>query len=106
MAGRVAPLPMANPLQTTVKRQPSRGAASPAPAARLCVVYPPGLIATHTLGDSPVVLGRDPDGADLLLADGTVSRRHLQVEWLNGPGLHFAADLGSSNGSRIDGAAL
>jgi DNA-binding NtrC family response regulator len=97
---------MGDPLQTTVKRPASRRGPAPAPTARLCVVYPPALVGAHALGDAAVVLGRDPEGAGLVLADETVSRRHLRIEWMNGPGLHFATDLGSRNGSNVDGVAL
>ena len=98
---------MAETLKTTVKRSPSRErTAAPAQPARLCVVYPPERAAARPLQDEPLVIGRDPAEASLVVDDATVSRRHVRVEWLNGPGLHFASDLGSSNGSSVDGAPL
>jgi len=94
-------------LKTTVRRSESRREDSaPAQPARLCVVYPPDLAAAHALGDGPLVIGRDPAEAGLLVDDATVSRKHVRIEWQNGPGLHFATDLGSRNGSSVDGVAL
>lgn len=50
----------------------------------------------------PIVLGRECDG--LLLADEKVSRQHLRL----GPGVSgvIVTDLGSTNGSFIDGARI
>jgi len=98
---------MAEPLKTTVKRPPSRErAAAPAQPARLSVVHPPERAVTRALGDEPLVIGRDPAEAGLVVDDDTVSRKHVRIEWMNGPGLHFVSDLGSRNGSALDGAAL
>src|SRR5438045_3752229 len=98
---------MREPVKTTVRRSASRrGIAAPAQAARLCVVHPPELTARHALGDDALVIGRDPAEAAAVVNDATVSRRHVRIEWQNGPGLHFASDLGSRNGSALDGVAL
>lgn len=82
---------------------PSRDA-RPA-AARLTAVYPPGLAASLCLADGEVVLGRRPRSEELGLAleDPTTSRRHFAVRWDAGRGEHVGVDLGSRNGSRVDG---
>ncbi len=53
-----------------------------------------------SIGTAPVVVGRAPE-ADLIIADVTVSRRHAELV-VAGPGLAIR-DLGSSNGTRING---
>lgn len=54
----------------------------------------------HPLAVGSTVLGRGSD-ADITLADTGTSRRHLEVQW-NGTQA-TARDLGSTNGSRING---
>lgn len=54
----------------------------------------------HRLPVGSTVLGRGSD-ADITLADTGTSRRHLEVQW-NGSQA-TARDLGSTNGSRING---
>ena len=62
----------------------------------------PGRIPLHLVVLGPIELGRDCDG--LLLADGELSRRHLL---LTAVGTRVTVqDLGSTNGSRLDGSAL
>ncbi|CAN5656792.1 hypothetical protein BH09MYX1_BH09MYX1_03220 [soil metagenome] len=60
-------------------------------------------IVEHLLGGAPVVLGRDPS-CTIPLEDTRVSRKHLELR-LEGE-TAVAVDLGSRNGSRVDGKAL
>lgn len=84
----------------TLKR-PMQDAAEAAPtSARLRLVFPRDLSATVPLSDQEVVLGRRP-GNGFRVDDPTVSRRHFAVR-KRGEG-HFGIDLGSRNGSRVDG---
>jgi two-component system nitrogen regulation response regulator GlnG len=53
------------------------------------------------LGEEPITLGSGT-GSDVLLSDPTVSRRHLVVE--PGEGGVIARDLGSTNGSFVQGS--
>src|SRR5688500_1679652 len=48
-------------------------------AACLIQIYPtgPGMGTRHTLGDQPMILGRDPD-CDLSIEDPSISRRHAR----------------------------
>ncbi|MEZ4445698.1 MAG: sigma 54-interacting transcriptional regulator [Polyangiaceae bacterium] len=77
------------------------------PPAQLRVVFPLHLVATLPLGRSELVLGRGVPGSrgperGVALDDPTVSRRHFAVR--GGPGgVHHGLDLGSRNGSRIEG---
>lgn len=68
---------------------------------------PPTLVATGgqriVLTGSPVVLGRHAD-CDLVLADEQASRRHAQVE--PGPDGFVLVDLGSSNGTLLNGTEV
>lgn len=52
-----------------------------------------------SVGSSPVVLGRNPDGCDLANPDGRVSRRHVEV--VESAGGVTVRDLGSSNGTQV-----
>lgn len=62
----------------------------------------PNRRALTVLVDAPLVVGRDCDG--LILADQRVSRRHTSFEPTD-DGLRIT-DLGSSNGTAINGAAI
>ncbi|GAC1518014.1 MAG: DUF3662 and FHA domain-containing protein [Acidimicrobiales bacterium] len=55
------------------------------------------------VGDEPITVGRAPD-CDLVLADPTVSKHHLD---LRRPGADvLLVDLGSTNGTRVNGAGV
>lgn len=74
--------------------------------AQLRVVFPEGLAAAIDLLDAPVILGRAGE-ADIARVDHLmVSRRHLKVTWNEASKCHQAVDLGSHNGSWLDGVPL
>lgn len=52
----------------------------------------------HPLRPGATVVGRE---GDVLISDGRASRRHAQI--LNENGTLFAEDLGSTNGTKVDG---
>lgn len=56
-----------------------------------------------TLGDAAVVIGRSPE-CDIVLDDPNVSRRHAEVKVVNGS--YAVSDLGSTNGTRVNGIAV
>ena len=66
-------------------------------AARWVVVLPEGGAAIP-LSEAPIELGRDT------LGHGSVSRRHVAIDWSDGA--HGVTDLGSKNGSWLDGTPL
>lgn len=51
-----------------------------------------------------VILGRDPESADIVVADGNISRAHARLELADGSVV--VTDLGSTNGTYINGHAL
>ena len=55
------------------------------------------------VGDAPVTIGRLPE-CDIVLADGNVSRRHAEIRRQGGAWV--LADLGSTNGTRLNGFPL
>ena len=55
------------------------------------------------VGDQPVTIGRMP-GCDVVLADPGASRRHAEVRRRDGA--IWVVDLGSTNGTRVNGAAV
>jgi class 3 adenylate cyclase len=65
-------------------------------------VREPGRVALRLVLSSPLVIGRDCDG--LLLNDGQISRRHVELRPTT-RGVEVT-DLGSTNGSYLDGARL
>src|SRR6185503_4558071 len=75
--------------------------------ARLLVVYPPELAVTLNLGAERAILGRKPED-DLLprINHPTVSRSHFAIEWDGAQKSHFGTDLGSHNGSWVNGVAV
>jgi hypothetical protein len=74
-----------------------------APAARLRVTPPDGVEFLCEFDGSSLTIGRGPDN-DLVLADGRVSRHHARVTGRRGTLVY--TDLGSTNGSRVNGAPV
>lgn len=65
-----------------------------------------GRVTWATIGEVPLIVGRDP-GCAVVLAGACVSRRHCRVHRLAGPGSAIEVeDLGSSNGTKVNGVAL
>src|SRR5262245_18199196 len=73
--------------------------------ARLVVVSPPELVQTIALAEPRVVLGRST-GVGHELPHRTVARQHFCMTWDPGLARHVGADLGSKNGSWIDGVRI
>lgn len=57
------------------------------------------LILNKKFSDKTLIIGRDP-GADLVVEDRSISRKHLQLDCENE--LIYVTDLGSSNGTYVD----
>jgi DNA-binding NtrC family response regulator len=57
----------------------------------------------HPIGANRTVVGKSPD-CDIPIADVTVSRQHFEV--LNEGARYLVKDLGSTNGTLLDGAAV
>ena len=55
------------------------------------------------VGEDPIIIGRAPE-CDIELADATVSRRHAEV--VRDGDAWFIRDLGSSNGTKVNGAGV
>jgi Protein of unknown function (DUF3662)/FHA domain len=71
-----------------------------APSARLRVIGRDGDERVHTFDGSGLTIGRSADN-DLVLADSRVSRHHARISGRRGTLVY--ADLGSTNGSRVNG---
>lgn len=50
------------------------------------------------------IIGRDPKQSDLCIPDSSVGRQHARI--LRRAGTFFICDLGSANGTRVDGRRL
>lgn len=59
-------------------------------------------LGTHVVCDRPITAGRDPD-VELPLRDGSISRRHCRIERDGNAGTYQVVDLGSTNGTRVNG---
>jgi two-component system, cell cycle response regulator len=59
----------------------------------------------HVVCDRPITLGRDPD-VELPLRDGSTSRRHCRVERDEDTGRYVLKDLGSTNGTHVNGTRV
>lgn len=78
----------------------------PPPPGRLVCVHPPGadlgkLVVLH---GTPITIGREP-GVDVLVSEASVSRTHARLE-PRPDGVYRLTDLGSSNGTFINGVRL
>lgn len=62
-------------------------------------------LGTHVVCDRTVTMGRDND-VELPLRDGSISRRHCQVERDAETGRYCLRDLGSTNGTRVNGTRV
>jgi transcriptional regulator with GAF, ATPase, and Fis domain len=76
-------------------------------AGRLVVAHPRHLATRVELEREPTQLGRRPSGTPaVLLADPTVSRDHARIQWDGRARAFVIEDLGSHNGTSVDGVAL
>lgn len=73
------------------------------PQARLRVTLPDGSVVTVAFDGSELTVGRAADN-DLVLPDGQVSRHHARLTGRRGTIVFL--DLGSTNGSRVNGARI
>jgi hypothetical protein len=63
-----------------------------------------GLVLCFPLGPPPLVLGRSPD-CQVVIDHPSVSRAHARID-AGADGEHAIADLGSSNGTFVNGARV
>lgn len=59
----------------------------------------------HIPDKGEVSIGRS-DKNDIVLNEPRVSRKHAMIEWLDPPGVYVISDLGSSNGTYLNGNKL
>jgi len=62
-------------------------------------------IGTHVMLDRPITIGRDPK-IELPLQDEGISRRHCRIYFDKEKGTFFIEDLGSTNGTLLNGKRL
>lgn len=68
------------------------------------LILPDG--SSRPLGATPVTIGRLPE-CEVVLADANASRRHVEVRpATDGGGGYLAIDLGSTNGTKVNGVAI
>jgi len=89
----------------TISRATIRLPSGRANEAVVRAIYPEGLDWAFPLGGERIVIGRvaQEEGAPPL-GHETVSRTHVAIEWDDQHRSHVATDLGSHNGTRINGS--
>ena len=95
-----------SPAATTVTGQRAQTTAGVPTRASLHVVYPPELRRSWSLAEREAAVGRDPGLDGMLLDHGTISRRHGVLAGDRERGTHVVRDLGSRNGTWLDGVAV
>ncbi|MBI4703848.1 MAG: sigma 54-interacting transcriptional regulator [Deltaproteobacteria bacterium] len=100
---KAATRPAAAAAAETVRRKRSEPGEGEEVGARLMIVYPPSLRSAVVLVAPRVVLGRRPELGPCAIEHPTVSRRHFLLEWNAERRAFLGCDLGSSNGSHVDG---
>jgi transcriptional regulator with GAF, ATPase, and Fis domain len=93
-------------LHLTVTQSTIRPRRARALRATLRVVHPAELGRSLPLERTALVLGRREAAGVSSLVHPTVSRRHIRLEWQRATGVHIVRDLGSHNGSRVNGRQL
>lgn len=97
------------PNQTSTERLPSPGEGSPPPppprGAVLVVHYRDGVDAARLEPEKPLTVGR-MEPSDLIVADRTLSRMHARFTLQADGQRILVEDLGSTNGTFIDGAKV
>lgn len=89
-----------------VESTPDRGPDATRRIASLLVVQGAEVdLGRHLLCNHPITIGRDEE-AELALSDGSISRRHCRVEQDPATGRYILVDLGSTNGSLVNGTRV
>lgn len=92
-----------HPQQSQAARQPQSAQAKPAAASRMVSMTAPGVAVTFV---NDAVIGRTAgEYLNVFGADGYTSGRHAQLR-LAPAGVWTITDLGSTNGTRVDGHSL
>ena len=86
-----------------VARIVANEALSARPTPGLQIVSMDGSQALRLIRSRPVTIGRD-DGCELMLRDPSVSGRHARLQYVDG--LWWLTDLGSTNGTWLNGARV
>lgn len=73
------------------------------PRASLVVRQGAQVGTTYHITSAEVILGRE-EGTDISVRDPEVSRRHVRLSWQSGN--YFVEDLGSTNGTFLNGALV
>ncbi len=99
-------VPRAAAATIRVKSTPEKYQGTARRVASLLVVQGAEIdLGRHMLCDRPITIGRD-EAAELALSDGSISRKHCRVERDPESGRYILVDLGSTNGTVINGTRV
>ena len=90
----------------TVTKAATPAASEASTGARLRAVHPRELKWEVAIGSEKRLAGRVQQDSVPPLSHETVSRKHIEIGWSRRAGTHIVRDLGSHNGSRVDGFDL
>ena len=76
----------------------------PVPTATLCPGNTEIVPSRCVINKTPYLLGRSKRNVDFTISSGSVSRKHCMIEYIDGD--FYLSDLGSSNGTRVNGVKL
>lgn len=77
---------------------------SPVPTVTLCPGDTEIVPGRCVINKTPYLLGRSKRNVDFTISSGSVSRKHCMIEYIDGD--FYLSDLGSSNGTRVNGIKL
>lgn len=77
---------------------------SPVPTVTLCSGDTEIVSSRCIINKTPYLLGRSKRNVDFTISSGNVSRKHCMIEYIDGD--FYLSDLGSSNGTYVNGIKL
>lgn len=77
---------------------------SPVPTVTLCSGDIEIVSSRYIINKTPYLLGRSKRNVDFTISSGNVSRKHCMIEYIDGD--FYLSDLGSSNGTYVNGIKL
>ena len=88
------------------RHAPAAPPVTPVPEERHLLVPPLGEPLRLDVRAEPLVIGRDDESCDVVIASATVSRKHAQIVFKGDPPKPWISDLATRNGTLVNGVAV